>query len=157
MLLDPSMADSDALLEDLGKFLGESFKDAIVWEQRDADVLGKYVYLKYSGKELGVFLGYYGDQAGSIKSCITFFFAHPTSMAEDLGEVRRLFHKLLIRMNLRLKTRPYKSVGGKSPAIMRTLHFGQEAFNVEVSRRFFQESIDIIKTYEPLYKAVSTR
>ena len=151
------MADSNALLEDLGKFLGESFKDAIVWEQRDADVLGKYVYLKYSGKELGVFMGYYGDQTGSIKSCITFFFAHPTSMAEDLGEIRRLFHKLLIRMNVRLKTHPYKSVGAKSPAILRTLRFGQKGFDLEVSRKFFQESIDIIKTYEPLYKAVSTR
>ena len=125
--------------------------------QKEADVLGKYVYLKYSGKELGVFMGYYGDQTGSIKSCITFFFAHPTSMAEDLGEIRRLFHKLLIRMNLRLKTHPYKSVGAKSPAILRTLRFGQEGFDLEVSRQFFQESIDIIKTYEPLYKAVSTR
>lgn len=147
------MTDPEALLGDLGKFLGESFKDAIVWEQRDAGLLGKYVYLKYSGKELGVFMGYYGDNAHSVRSCITFFFAHPASLTEDLGEVRRLFHKLLIRMNLRLKTHRYKIVGGKSPAIMRTLNFGNETFDPEVSRRFFVESIDIIKTCEPVYRA----
>ena len=147
------MTDPEALIGDLGKFLSASFKDAIVWEQRDAGLLGKYLYLKYSGKELGVFMGYYGDHAQSVKSCITFFFAHPGSMTEDLGEVRRLFHKLLIRMNLRLKARPYKSVGGKSPAIMRTLNFGKESFDPELSQQFFRESIEVIKTCELVYRA----
>lgn len=148
------MPDQEVLLGDLGKFLGASFKDAIVWEQRDSGLLGKYVYLKYAGKELGVFLGYYGNQPSSIRTCVTFFFAHPKSLSEDGSEVRRLFHKLLIRLNLRLKAHRYEIVGGRSPAIIRTMHFGEKAFSSEISNQFFRESIDVIKTCEPLYKGV---
>ena len=149
------MADADALLNDLGNFLGTSFKDAIVWEQRDAGLLGKYVYLKYEGKEVGVFMGYHGDQSGSVRSCITFFFTHPTSVVEEKGEIVRLFHRLLIRLNLRLKECHYKIVNGRSPAIMRTMHFGEKSFSPELSNRFFKESIEFIKTCEPVYKAAS--
>jgi hypothetical protein len=149
------MVDADALLAELGNFLGSSFKDAIVWEQRDAGLLGKYVYLKYEGKEVGVFMGYHGDHSGSVKSCITFFFTQPTSMADEKSETIRLFHKLLIRLNLRLKERHYKIVSGRSPAIMRTMHFGEESFNPELSNQFFRESIEVIKTCEPVYKSGS--
>jgi hypothetical protein len=146
------MVDAETLLSDLGKFLGQSFKDAIVWEQRDAGLLGKYVYLKYEGKELGVFMGYHGDDSGSVKTCITFFFAHPTSLTEEKSQLMRLFHKLLIRLNLKLKGCYYKIISGRSPALMRTMHFGEKAFNPDISNQFFRESIEVIKACEPVYK-----
>lgn len=149
------MVNTDTLLSELGNFLGQSFKDAVMWEQRDAGLLGKYVYLKYEGKEVGVFMGYYGDHSGSVKSCITFFFTHPTSLAEEKSETVRLFHKLLIRLNLRMKGCHYRIVNGRSPAIMRTMHFGEQPFSHEISKQFFMESIEVIKTCEPVYRAAS--
>lgn len=151
------MPDTDALLNDLGKFLGASFKDAIVWEQRDAGLLGKYVYLRYAGKELGVFLGYYGGQSGSVRTCVTFFFAHPKNLIEEGSEIRLLFHKLLIRLNLKVKEHRYKIVGGRSPALIRTMNFGEKAFSPDLSNQFFKESIEIIKTCEPVYKDILSR
>jgi hypothetical protein len=149
------MVDTEALLGDLGKFLAHSFKDAIIWEQRDAGLLGKYVYLKYKGKEIGVFLGYFADQSATIKSCMTFFFAHPTSNPEERSEVSVLFHKLLIRLNLRVKGSPFKLLTGRSPALMRTMHFADGNFSPDAPNRFFAESLDVIKTCEPVYKAAS--
>lgn len=151
------MINADELLSNLSQLFGDSFKDAIVWEQRDQELLGKYVYLKYAGKDLGMFMGYYLTQSNSVRACITFFFAHPSSPIEDQADVTRMFHKLLIRLNLRLKHFPYKRVDGKSSAVMRTMYFKKDDFTAEASNQFFKESIDvIIKNCEPLYKAVSS-
>ncbi|MCI0565255.1 MAG: hypothetical protein MN733_42865 [Nitrososphaera sp.] len=149
------MSDVEALLEGLGSLLGNSFKNPIVWEQRDKNLIGKYVYIKYEGKELGVFMGYLVNGSNTIRACITFFFTHPASGVEEAGNTRRLFHKLLIRFNLRLKAVPYKLVTGKSPAIIRTMYFDQNGFSTIKSEHFFGESIKAIKSCEPLYRAVS--
>ncbi|MGI0023755.1 MAG: hypothetical protein ACREA4_01260 [Nitrososphaera sp.] len=149
------MLAPDFLLKDLQTLLSTSFKDAIVWEQRDADLIGKYVYIKYDGREVGIFMGYQMDQPGSVKGAITFFFAHSASTPEEAKDVRHLFHKLLIRLNLRLRASPYKIVSGRTPAILRMTYLGKKDFSTEMSRMFFKESIDAIKSCEPLYKVAS--
>jgi len=150
-----AMLAPELLLRDLESLLSNSFKDAIVWEQRDADLLGKYVYIKYYGREVGIFMGYQIGQSGSVKGGITFFFAHPTSAAEQAQDMRRLFHRLLIRLNLRLRANPYKIVTGRSPAIIRTTYLSEKDVSSGVSQRFFRESVETLTSSEPLYKAAS--
>ncbi len=142
-------------MKDLEVLLSDSFKNAIVWEQRDADIIGRYVYIKYEGRELGIFMGYQMGASGSVRGGITFFFTHPTSAIEEAKELGRLFHKLLIRLNLRLSANHYKIVSGKSLAIIRMKYFAEQDFSAELSRMFFKESIAAIKNCEPLYKATS--
>ena len=146
------MSELDGPLRSLESLLGSSFDNAIVWEQMDPDLVGKYVYLKYESKEIGVFMGYLISGQDSIKGCISFFFAHPRS-GSDMSEVRRLFHKLLIRLNLRLKSGRYKLVAGKSPALIRTIYFKDNSFSAEKSSGFFQESIQVIRSCEPVYRS----
>ena len=150
------MSEQDLLLNDLEKFLSTSFGDAIVWEQRDADLVGKYIYLKYEGAELGVFVGYYGDNASS-KTCVTFFFAHPASTGEVRKDTWRILHRILIRLNLRLKSNAYRLVAGKSPAIIRTKNFADSTFSKASAEQFFNESVEIIRKCEPVYRAKKSR
>ena len=148
------MSTLEGPLRDLESLLGNSFDNAIVWEQRDPDLVGKYVYLKYESSEIGVFMGYLISGRDSIKGCISFFFAHPSSGSE-MSEVRRLFHRLLIRLNLKLKSTRYKLVAGKSPALIRTIYFKDNSFSAEKSSNFFQESIQVIRTCEPVYRSTA--
>gem|GEM_PF-2864301 len=150
------MNDPEALLKGLNLLLRDSFKNAIVWEQRDADIIGNYVYIKFEGRELGIFMGYVLGQAGAIRACITFLFAHPSSGAEEAANKARLFHKLLIKFNLRIPANRYKIVNGKSPAIIRVKYFPQGNFGTDMSEAFFKESINVMKECEPLYKSVPT-
>ena len=149
------MFTPDLLLNDLQTLLSRAFKDAIVWEQRDSDLVGKYVYIKYFGREMGIFMGYHMGQSGSVKGAITFFFTHPASSPEETKEVNHLFHKLLIRLNLRMRENRYRIAGGRAPAIIRMVYFGKKGFSAEKSMIFFSESIDAIKRDEPLYKAIA--
>lgn len=149
------MNDPEALLSGLNALLRDSFKNAIVWEQRDADIIGNYVYIKFEGRELGMFMGYVIGQSSDIRGCITFLFAHPTSGTAVTEYKVRLFHKLLIKFNLRLGANRYKYVNGKSPAIIRMKYFAQDNFAAATSEAFFKESINVMKSCEPLYKSVS--
>ena len=146
----------DTLLMELERLLRDSFKDAIVWEQRDADLIGRYVYVKFEGKQVGIFMGYQMGNSGSVRGAITFFFAHPLSVREEAKEVGRLFHKLLIRLNLRLRANPYKLAAGKSPAIIRMKYFAEQNLSSESYQAFFRESVNAIKSCEPLYKTASS-
>lgn len=148
------MADRDHLLKEVCSVLTSSFRNAIVWEQKDPDLLGSYVYIKYEGKEIGVFIGYLIDAEGPVRACITFFFAHPSSK-DASGDIIRLFYRLLIRFNLRLRTSRYKIVSGRSPAMIRIKYFNDVGFSADLSKRFFKESIQTISSSEPIYKAVS--
>jgi hypothetical protein len=149
------LAEREALLKDIGTLLSRSFGDAIVWEQRDSDLVGKYVYVKYAGKELGIFLGCQLNESGSIKGGITFFFAHPASAREEAKELVRLFHRLLIRLNLKLQSNPYTFIPGKSPAIMRLKSIRGMEKGDETCRTFFEESVHAIKHCEPIYRTAS--
>ncbi len=149
------MLAPDLLLNDLQALFSRAFTDAIVWEQRDSDLVGKYVYIRYCGREIGIFMGYHMGQSGSVKGAITFLFAHPASSPEETKEVNHLFHKLLIRLNLRMRENRYRIAGGRAPAIIRMVHFGEKGFSIEKSTIFFSESIDAIKRAEPLFKAIS--
>lgn len=144
------------LLKGLEKFLADSFEDAIVWDQKDADLSGKYVYIKYEGADLGVFMGYYGETTVAT-TCVTFFFAHPSASTEARKDIWRIFHRVLIRLNLRMKDNPYRFVAGKSPAIMRTRRFGNGTFSREKAELFFAESVKVIKKCEPVYRAAESR
>ncbi|HEV8387372.1 MAG TPA: hypothetical protein VGQ03_07100 [Nitrososphaera sp.] len=144
------------LLMELERLLRESFKDVIVWDQRDADLIGRYVYVKYEGKQVGIFMGYQIGNSGSVRGAITFFFTHPSSDREESKDLGRLFHKLLIRLNLRLHSNPYKRASGKSPAIIRMKYFAEQDVSPEAYRQFFRESVDAIKSCEPLYKTASS-
>ncbi|HEY7734701.1 MAG TPA: hypothetical protein VIB07_07915 [Nitrososphaera sp.] len=148
------MNDPEALLKGLNALLHDSFKNAIVWEQRDADIIGNYVYIKFEGRELGMFMGYVIGQSGAIRGCITFLFAHPNSGAEEKSHKARLFHRLLIKFNLRMSANRYKIVSGKSPAIIRMKYFPNDNFGADMSEAFFKESINVMKACEPLYKSV---
>jgi hypothetical protein len=148
------MNDPEALLKGLNSLLHDSFKNAIVWEQRDADIIGNYVYIKFEGRELGMFMGYVVGQSNAVRACITFLFAHPNSGTEEAAYKARLFHKLLIKFNLRLGANRFKIVNGRSPAIMRVKYFPQDRFGIGMSEVFFKESINIMKECEPLYKSV---
>ena len=153
---DDRLPPPDILLKDLERLLADSFKDAIVWEQSDSDIVGRYLYIKYEGKEVGIFMGYQIDKSGSVRGAITFFFTHPSSSArEETKDLARLFHKLLIRLNLRLQADPYKRASGKSPAIIRMKYFADQAESVEKLQMFFKESINAIKSCEPVYKTAS--
>jgi hypothetical protein len=147
------MPAPDLLLRDLEALLSDSFRDAVVWEQKDADLIGRYLYVKYDGREVGIFVGYQIGRSGSVRAAITFFFTHRASALEDPKDIARVFHKLLIRLNLRLRANPYKRVSGKSPAIIRMKYFGEKDFSAQESGIFFKESINAMKNCEPLYKA----
>lgn len=141
---------------ELERILQESFKNAIVWDQRDADLIGRYVYIKYEGKQVGLFLGFQMGKSDSVRGAITFFFTHPSSSREETKDVVRLFHKLLIRLNLRLRANPYKLADGKSPAIIRMKYFAEQDVSPDAYHEFFKESMDAIKSCEPLYKTASS-
>ena len=149
------MQASDTLLVELEGLLQQSFKDVIVWDQKDADLIGKYVYIKYEGKQVGLFLGYQMSRSDSVRGAITFFFSHPSSSQEASKDVVRLFHKLLIRLNLRLRSNQYKLVTGKSPALMRMKYFAKRDVSSAAYQEFFNESMEAIKRCEPLYKTAS--
>jgi len=61
----------------------------------------------------------------------------------------------LIKFNLRLGTNRYKIVNGKSPAIIRMKYFAHDDFGPDTSEVFFKETINVMKSCEPLYKSVS--
>ena len=149
------MQASDTLLVELEGLLQQSFKDVIVWDQKDADLIGKYVYIKYEGKEVGLFLGYQMASDDSVRGAITFFFSHPSSSREASKDVARLFHKLLIRLNLRLRSNQYKLVAGRSPALIRMKYFAERDMSSTGYQVFFKESMEAIKKCEPLYKTAS--
>ena len=141
---------------ELERLLQQSFKNVIVWDQRDVDLIGKYVYIKYEGKQVGLFLGYQMAKSNSVRGAITFFFTHPSSSPEVSKDVIRLFHKLLIRLNLRLRANQYKLVAGKSPALMRMKYFAEQDVDSAAYQEFFRESMEAISSCEPLYKTASS-
>lgn len=153
---DYRLSAPDSMLIELERLLRDSFKDVIVWDQRDADLIGRYVYVKYEGKQVGVFMGYQMGNSGSVRGVITFFFSHPSSVQEETRDLGRLFHKLLIRLNLRLHSNPYKRASGKSPAIIRMKYFAEQDVSPEAYQQFFRESVDAIKSCEPIYKTASS-
>lgn len=152
------VAQESALLGQLEGFLAQSFGHPIVWEQKDGDLLGKYVYLKYAGQKIGLFIGFYTNQSSgklAVRAAVTFFFMHPSGGDEPASDAQRLFLSLLVRLNLSVKGSRYRPVAGKSPALIRTMHFGQDKFSDELALSFFRESIGVIKSCEPLYRAAS--
>lgn len=150
------LSATDTLLIELERLFRESFKDAIVWDQRDADLVGRYVYVKYEGKQVGIFMGYQMGNSGLVRGAITFFFTHPSTDREESKDLGRLFHKLLIKLNLRLHSNPYKRASGKSPAIIRMKYFAEQDVSPNAYQQFFRESVDAIKSCEPLYKTASS-
>ena len=150
------MPAPNTLLIELERLLRDSFENAIVWEQRDADLIGRYVYIKYEGKQVGIFMGYQIGKSDSVRGAITFFFTHPSSAQGEAKDHGRLFHKLMIRLNLRLRSNPYKLAAGKSPAIIRMKYFAEQDLSAEAYLEFFRESLAAIRSGEPLYKTASS-
>ncbi len=132
--------------------ISDNFGSALTWEQRSGGLLGKYFYVRYEGKEIGVFMGYMLDGFSKIKGCTVFFFAHPAlclSNSED-GSLEKLFHKIMIRANMRLNRYPYRLVKHTFPAIVRSLYFDNE-YQTDSTRRFFEESFVIMRRSTPVY------
>ena len=149
----------EVFLKDVESILKESFKDTIIWEEKGVNLVGRYAYVKFDKYTLGLFMGFGLDSEGSMKTGISFVFVHPTLSSEpeeELIEIRRLFYRVMIQFNLRLKERPYKLVSGrKLPALMRTLSIQtdkRDARNDAI--RFFNDSINVIKHWQPMYKIV---
>ncbi len=148
-----------SVLNELDLLMSKSFKDPIVWEQKGTELPGRYVYIKYEQKEIGLFMGYHIGKSGHIRACVVFIFPHST-----LGELYsdnkttnlRLFHKILIRSNLKLKGKPYRLINGKSPALIRTLFFDENnCYSPDKTLIFFSESINAIRGCQALYKVLS--
>jgi hypothetical protein len=154
--------DLNDLQSQLDNLMKKFFKDSIVWEEGGAGLVGRYVYLKYEGDKIGFFIGYLLDNSKSrISACVSFIFPHPSLStgfeAEEERRGGRLFYKILIRANLRLKTNPFIIIDGrKTPALIRTLFFKDQSNSVgESSLRFFTESINAIKECTPIYKQIA--
>ena len=147
----------DVSLKDVESILKESFKDTIIWEEKGLNLVGRYAYVSYEKYMLGLFMGFGLDSKGSMKTGVSFVFVHPTLSTEpeeELVEIRRLFYRIMIQFNLRLKERPYKLVSGrKLPALMRTLSIQTDKSDSRNDAiRFFNDSINVIKHWQPMYK-----
>lgn len=151
------MTDFDTSLKAIESLLKNSFKDTIVWDQKGTSLLGKYLYLKYDEDEIGLFVGYILDQESRIKASVSFIFPHPSlSMGpNENGVGKRLFYKILIRSNLKLKDNHYRIVNGrKLPAIIRTLSLKDGNIGDIKQLQFFSESIESIRQSRTMYKVL---
>jgi len=154
------LSDLEACLKGIESLLKNSFKDAIIWEQKGTNLVGKYVYMKYEQDSVGLFMGYGLDTQGRIKAGVTSIFPYASfsmwSDEVDLGRRSRSLYKILIRSNLKLKQNHYRIVtGGKLPAIIRTFTFKKEDTDLSnTSIRFFSESMDAIRQSQPVYKMI---
>jgi hypothetical protein len=147
------VTDSDSILGELERLIRDVAEDTIIWTQNGGELMGKYFYVPYDKRQIGVFIGFFVDGSGKIRTCITFFFAHPTvDLSEtETSETNLLFHRILIKANLELKRNPYKIVKGRGfPAVFRTLHVGEENHNIQDLSSFFKESMGAVIRYETL-------
>jgi hypothetical protein len=139
----------DPLLESLQRVINKNFKDALIWDQTSEGLNGKYFYVKYDGKEIGVFMGYI-TESGKVKGCTVFFFVHPVfSMSpSDVKKIEKLFHRIMVRANLNLRNYPYKLMRSGLPALVRSMYFTNAKMGNE---SFFEESITVVKQCEASY------
>jgi hypothetical protein len=153
------LTELEASLSEIENLLKNAFKDAVVWEQKGTNLVGKYVYMKYEEDQIGLFMGYALDAQSDIRACVTSIFPYPSlsMLSDDVNAGRRSFYKILIRSNLRLKDNPYRMVAGrKIPAIIRTLSFKKEKADINhTSTRFFRESINALTQLKPVYKMLA--
>lgn len=145
------MNDQELVLDEIQHLLNKSFPEAIVWNQKSHDFIGKYLYIKYEDIEIGVFLGCTVNASDKIKSCLSLYFTNPVAVLTPagIGAITRLLHRLMIRANLKLKSYPFKIINGKYPAILRMIHFEDESnYSIDKSRVFFSESLKEIMKHE---------
>ncbi len=142
----------DAALDTIERIITNNFKDVLIWEQRSGGLRGKYFYVKYEKKEIGVFVGYIMDDSYNIEGCTTFFFVHPAlSMSTaEVSRIERLFHKIMIRANISLRSHPYRFIKSGLPALVRSIYFDSNC-TIDISTNFFEESLAIMKQYQALY------
>lgn len=142
----------DSALENIQLIITKNFKDALVWDQRSGGLKGKYFYVKYTEKEIGVFIGYTTDKSGNIKGCTTFFFVHPINsmVPAEVKNIEKLFHKIMIRANMSLNKYPYRLVRSGLPALVRNMYF-DGGNKTDAAINFFEEALAIVKQCEALY------
>jgi hypothetical protein len=139
------MEELDRSLKYIESLMKNSFKDAIVWDQKGTGLIGKYLYLNSDSEEVGLFMGYVLGQEGRAIACVSFIFPHPTSGLADKQVNERLFYKLLIRSNLKLENNLYRIVKGrKLPALVRTLSLDGKGIDEIEHQRFFNQAIEVI-------------
>ncbi len=117
------------------EIIRREFNDTLIWDQGSEDVVGKYFYINYEQKPLGVLLGY---TKSPIKSYITLLFIHPLLYNSSNKDIELILLKLLAKINLQLKNNKYKMIKGNFPALIRTTH---EDNPIE----FFRESLNVLR------------
>ena len=137
--------------EQLERIINNNFKDALTWDQKTEGLRGKYFYVKYEEKEIGIFVGYITDESHEIRACTTFLFVHPLlCMSSQVTSIEKLFHKIMIRANIKLKRYPYRIVTSGLPALIRTMYL-DKGYEMNIANSFFDESLAIMKQCEALY------
>jgi hypothetical protein len=122
------------------EMIREEFDNTIIWDQKTEDLVGKYFYINYKEKPLGILLGY---KNYPIKSYITLLFIHPMLYNNPKHDIEMILLKLLAKINLQIKNNKYRMIKGNFPALIRTT---SEDNPIE----FFRESLNAIKYIKPI-------
>ncbi len=122
------------------EMIKEEFDNTIIWDQSTEDLAGKYFYINYKEKPLGILLGYKNYPA---KSYITLLFIHPMLYNNSKHDIEMILLKLLAKINLQIKNNKYRMIKGNFPALIRTT---SEDNPIE----FFKESLNAIKYIKPI-------
>ncbi len=132
-------------LEVIEQVIKSEFGNTLIWDERSNDLTGKYFYIDYEGKQIGIFLGYTNS---STPYYTTFLFLHPVLCISpsEARNAERLFHKFMIKANLKLKSSKYRLIRGSFPALVRNMNVGD---NIE---EFFRESLAALKNTKPVYQ-----